>query len=75
MEITAECLDDILVELYDRLLICTSRNKGTRGANVEILGVALRLLKPRARISRSENRESHSVRWASFSGISAAPIR
>jgi thymidylate synthase len=41
---------------YEKLLKCDSRNEGTRGPTVEMLGVSIRLAKPRARISRSENR-------------------
>lgn len=56
MEIEGESLDAVLHQLYRKLLhegICAG---GTRGDNREILGVSLRILKPRARISRSENR-------------------
>ena len=56
MEITGESLDDVLIDLYVELLKSTSRNKATRGATIEILGVSLRISKPRARLSRSENR-------------------
>ncbi|GAC1558916.1 MAG: thymidylate synthase [Beijerinckiaceae bacterium] len=56
MEIIGEGLDDVLIDLYDQLLKTTSRNKGTRGGTLEILGVTLRISKPRARLSRSENR-------------------
>jgi hypothetical protein len=56
MEITRESLDGVLVELYQKLLDCPARNKSSRGATVEMLGVSLRLSKPRRRISRSENR-------------------
>jgi len=56
MEIIGEGLDEVLIQLYGKLLTCTSRNTGSRGSTVEMLGVALRISKPRARISRSENR-------------------
>ncbi|CAO4165195.1 MULTISPECIES: thymidylate synthase [Methylobacteriaceae] len=56
MEISGEGLDDILIELYRRLLDQGARNKGSRGETIEMLGVALRIAKPRARLSRSENR-------------------
>jgi thymidylate synthase len=56
MEITGESLDHVLIDLYEKLLGCTSRNEGTRGATREMLGVSLRISKPRARLSRSENR-------------------
>src|ERR1700744_3918532 len=56
MEIIGEGLDDVLIDLYDQLLKTTSRNEGSRGGTLEILGVTLRISKPRARLSRSENR-------------------
>lgn len=56
MEISGESLDDILIELYKRLLKEGSTNRGSRGDTVELLGVTLRLLRPRARLSRSEDR-------------------
>lgn len=56
MDIQGESLDAVLHRLY-RKLINEGRSEGaTRGANRELLGVSLRILKPRARISRSENR-------------------
>lgn len=56
MEIERESLDAVLHQLYSRLLDEGQSAGGTRGDNREILGVSLRILKPRARISRSENR-------------------
>lgn len=56
MEIEGESLDAVLHQLYRRLLGEGQPAGGTRGDNREILGVSLRILKPRARISRSENR-------------------
>lgn len=56
MEICGDSLDEILIELYQSLLGEGSRNAGTRGSTYEILGTAIRLGKPRARLSRSENR-------------------
>lgn len=56
MEIEGESLDAVLWKLYRALPKSTLRNAGTRGPTIEILGVALRILRPRARISRSENR-------------------
>lgn len=44
------------MELYGALLKTPDRNRGTRGNTVELLGVAIRLRKPRARLSRSEDR-------------------
>ena len=56
MEITGEGLDDVLIDLYSRLLNGGTQNQGTRGKTLEILGVSLCISKPRARLSRSENR-------------------
>jgi thymidylate synthase len=56
MEITGESLDSVLIELYSHLLRCGKSNAGTRGTTIEMLGVSLRISKPRARLSRSENR-------------------
>lgn len=56
MEIEGQSLDSVLSQLYRKLLDDGQSQGGSRGANREILGVSLRILKPRARISRSENR-------------------
>jgi thymidylate synthase len=56
MEFEHDGLDGVLIDLYDALLNNSGRNVGSRGANRELLGVALRIRKPRARLSRSENR-------------------
>lgn len=57
MEFERESIDDLLIALYDALLEKGERNEGgTRGPNIELLGVTLRLTNPRARISRSEDR-------------------
>ncbi len=56
MEISGESLDDVLNDSYSELLKSTSRNAATRGPTLEILSVLLHVSKPRARISRSENR-------------------
>jgi thymidylate synthase len=56
MEIVGDSLDEVLIQLYEKLSKSSRRNKGTRGDTVEFLGVSLRLSRPRARISRSENR-------------------
>lgn len=56
MEIVGQNLDSILHQLYVKLLNDGQQCGGTRGDVHEILGVSLHLLKPRARISRSENR-------------------
>src|SRR5215470_15405506 len=56
MEFEGGSLDDILMPLYKALPQEGKPNSGTRGDTVELLGVALRIRNPRARLSRSENR-------------------
>ena len=56
MELESESLDDILMRLYTFLPSSGVRNVGSRGETLELLGVALRISNPRARLSRSENR-------------------
>jgi thymidylate synthase len=56
MEIQGECLDHVLHQLYRELDRNGQPHSGRRGSTLELLGVAVRILKPRARISRSENR-------------------
>src|ERR1700726_4514698 len=56
MEIEGESVDDILMDLYETLPRTGMRNVGSRGATLELLGVAFRIRNPRARLSRSENR-------------------
>ena len=56
MEITAQSLDDILIQLYPALLNRPLQDSGRRGKTSEIIGVTLVLEKPRARLSRSGNR-------------------
>jgi thymidylate synthase len=56
VELGGEGLDEVLIDLYGKLLASPGRNEGTRGRTRELLGVALRITKPRARLSRSENR-------------------
>jgi thymidylate synthase len=56
MEIEGESLDDILMRLYELLPSAGMRNVGSRGETLELLGVALRISNPRARLSWSENR-------------------
>ena len=57
MEFKGEGIDDILINLY-RYLIKNGKpnNEATRGCNIELLGVVVRIANPRARLSRSENR-------------------
>jgi thymidylate synthase len=56
MEIRGDSLDGVLHELYRALVSSGKAHEGSRGETKELLGVSLRLIKPRARISRSENR-------------------
>lgn len=56
MEIVGDSLDDVLIELYERLLKEGATNRGTRGGTLECLGVTLRIRQPRSRLSRSEDR-------------------
>lgn len=56
MEIAGDNLDDVLIAVYEALLKHGAENHGTRGDTLELLGVALCLKNPRARLSRSENR-------------------
>lgn len=56
MEVAGDSLDAVLHELYRALDETGETNSGSRGETKELLGVALRITKPRARISRSENR-------------------
>lgn len=44
------------MKLYEALLKSPYRNRGSRGDTTELLGVSIRLRKPRARLSRSEDR-------------------
>lgn len=52
----AESLDDILRELYPVLLERGSPVIASRGLNKELIGIQLELLRPRARLSRTETR-------------------
>jgi thymidylate synthase len=56
MEIEAESLDGILYKLYCAIKKEGKPHRGSRGDTRELLGISLRILKPRARISNSENR-------------------
>ena len=56
MEIECDSLDTVLYRLYSAIKKLGTRNGGTRGDTLEMLGVTLRIRKPRARLSRSENR-------------------
>lgn len=56
MEIEAESIDDVLMNLYPKLIQIDAHNEGTRGNIYEIIGALIKIENPRARISRSENR-------------------
>ena len=56
MEITGDSLDSVLHQLYRELDQNGRQHEGSRGKTVELLSVSIRILKPRARLSRSENR-------------------
>jgi thymidylate synthase len=56
MEFEGESLDRVLHKLYTAISESGRSHQGSRGATRELLSVSLRILKPRARISRSENR-------------------
>lgn len=56
MEVEGESLDAVLHQLYRAVEQDGQPHEGTRGVTREMLGVSLRILKPRARLSRSENR-------------------
>ena len=57
MEIARESLDDLLAEVYPLILtegICNPES--SKGPNLDLIGVTLRLANPRARLSRSRGR-------------------
>ncbi|QDG93250.1 thymidylate synthase [Rhizobium sp. NIBRBAC000502774] len=56
MEIEQDGIDDILMDLYPRLLVGGVGADGTRGGLHEVLGVTLRIRNPLARVSRSQDR-------------------
>jgi thymidylate synthase len=56
MEIERDSLDQVIHALYMELLEHGQEHIGSRGKNRELLGVALRIRNPRARISISEDR-------------------
>ena len=56
MEFLGEGLDDVLNDLYHALLNDGVHNVSTNGGSLELLGVTLRIAKPRARLSRSQTR-------------------
>lgn len=56
MHVVADTLDDLLREVYPRLLSSENQNKASRGSTREVMGALLELRKPRARLSRTETR-------------------
>lgn len=56
MELKSESLDGILYKLYPAIKKEGRPHTSSRGGTMELLSVSLRILKPRARISNSENR-------------------
>lgn len=51
-------IDDLLREVFKKLLASKSRVSATKGENGEIFGVLLELKDPRARLSRAESRST-----------------
>lgn len=56
MFISRETLDDVLLELYPKLLEQSGTVVATRGEMAEVIGALIQITKPRARLSRSETR-------------------
>ncbi|MCV0384475.1 MAG: thymidylate synthase [Erythrobacter sp.] len=56
MQFTGDSLDTVLHKLYGALAEDGKKHTGTRGDTRELLSVTLKIAKPRARISISENR-------------------
>ena len=56
MLISRETLDDVLLELYPKLLQQSGTVVATRGEMAETIGALIEIAKPRARLSRSETR-------------------
>jgi len=56
MEIERDSLDQVIHALYIQLLKRGREHAGSRGSNRELLGVAIRIRNPRARVSISEDR-------------------
>lgn len=57
MHLKAATLDDLLRLVFGRLLKSKNRNKATRGETREEFGALLELADPRARLSRTENKQ------------------
>ncbi len=56
MQISDRILDDLLRKAFRKLLASKHRAEATRGGARELIGVLLKLERPRARLSRSETR-------------------
>lgn len=56
MQISDRILDDLLRKVFRKLLASKDRIEATRGGASELVGVLLKLERPRARLSRSESR-------------------
>ncbi len=56
MHIVGETLDDVLLELYPKLLASLPLITATRGEFAEAIGALIQIQRPRARLSRSETR-------------------
>jgi thymidylate synthase len=56
MFISCETLDDVMLELYPKLLNRAGTVVATRGEMAEVIGALIEITKPRARLSRSETR-------------------
>jgi hypothetical protein len=70
MQISDRILDDLLRKVLRKLLVSKQRVEATRGSARELIGVLLKLARPRARLSRSETRAAEpSVVSGNSSGI------
>ena len=56
MEVVGDTLDDVLLALYPAILAHGEPVEATRNPNIELTGVSLEILRPRARLSRTETR-------------------
>lgn len=56
MHFTTDTLDDALLRLYPQLLEAPKIDGATRGSNAELRGVTIEIVRPRARLSRTETR-------------------
>ena len=56
MHLKADTLDDLLQDLFPRLLKTRNRTQSTKGAARELTAVLVSIRNPRARFSHTENR-------------------